>query len=104
MHTVTSDPRAVQVRCTLEEIIVHLEDGRAVHAPLSMFKRLPETASVKQLNRLEILDGGRVVEWLDFYEGFEVAKLLMPTCPVCLLQLWHDRGVARGRQLERESR
>jgi hypothetical protein len=68
--------RADQVRCTDEEIIVSLADGRRLSVPIIWFPRLAG-ASPAQREEYELLGDGEGIHWPQIDEDISVAGLLM---------------------------
>jgi hypothetical protein len=63
------------VRCDEDFLVVTLEDGRVVQAPLEWFPLLRD-ATPDQLSRCEIGGGGVSLHWSDIDEDLSVANLL----------------------------
>jgi hypothetical protein len=59
---------AVRVRCSDEELIVLLVDGRELHVPLEWFATL-RRATPEQLANHRLLGGGVGIHWPDLDEG-----------------------------------
>jgi len=76
ISTVKVNPLAQEVRCTEDELIVELIDGRRISVPLSWFPRL-SNASPEQLNNWEILGNGEGIHWPEIDEDLCVEGLLM---------------------------
>lgn len=76
ISTVKANPLAQEVRCTEDELIVELIDGRRISVPLSWFPRL-SNASPEQLNNWEILGNGEGIHWPEIDEDLCVEGLLM---------------------------
>jgi hypothetical protein len=78
MNSLATDaiPRADQVRCTNEEIIVYLSDGRSLSVPIIWFPRLAG-ASPTQREEYELLGDGEGIHWPQVDEDISVAGLLM---------------------------
>lgn len=72
---VDSDPRAVDVRCTDDEIIVRLADGRTLAVPLVWFPRLA-AADPTSRGEVELIGGGEGLHWPRVDEDISVAGLL----------------------------
>ena len=70
-----SAPRAVAVRCTQDEIIVSLSDGRVLSVPIAWFPRLAH-AEPHQLSQYELLGDGDGIHWPTVDEDVSVAGLL----------------------------
>lgn len=70
-----TNPLAVAVRCTGDELVVSLTDGRVLSVPLAWFPRLAQ-ASAAQLADFELLGGGEGIHWPAVDEDVSVAGLL----------------------------
>jgi len=68
-------PLAQDVKCTDDDLIVSLVDGRTVTVPLVWFPRL-SNATKKQLENYEILGDGEGIHWPEIDEDLSVAGLL----------------------------
>lgn len=75
---VEANPLAQDVRCTEDELIVSLVDGRTISVPLTWFPRLAH-ATQEQLNNWEILGDGEGIHWPDVDEDLSVKGLLIST-------------------------
>ena len=71
------EPRAVRVETTTGELVVHLEDGRAVHVPLDWFPRLRD-ASREDLAQWRLVGRGVGISWPKLDEDLSVRGLLLP--------------------------
>lgn len=69
------DPRAEQVRCTDDELVVTLSDGRTLSVPLAWFPRLAN-ASEAQRAQHELLGDGVGIHWPLIDEDISVLGLL----------------------------
>ena len=69
------EPRAEQVRCTDDELVVELTDGRTLAVPLAWFLRLAE-ASATQRHQYELVGDGRGIHWPLLDEDISVLGLL----------------------------
>ena len=69
-------PLAQKVRCTADELIVSLVDGRTLAIPLVWFPRLAD-ATQAQLQRYEILGDGEGIHWPEIDEDLSVEGLLL---------------------------
>lgn len=80
MSTSATDapPRARDVRCTDDELIVALADGRRLAVPLAWFPRL-RGATAAQRAHCEILGDGEGIHWPDLDEDLSVSGLLRGT-------------------------
>jgi hypothetical protein len=72
---VESDPRAVDVRCTDDEIVVRLNDGRTLAVPIVWFPRLA-AADAKSRGEAQLIGGGEGIHWPSVDEDISVAGLL----------------------------
>jgi len=68
-------PHAVGARCTGDELVVSLNDGRVLSVPLAWFPRLAN-ASPAQLAAFELLGEGEGIHWPDLDEDVSVVGLL----------------------------
>src|SRR5947208_7478814 len=77
MSTLASKPvaDAVDVKCTDDELIVTLVDGRRVSAPLPWFPRLLR-ATPKQRANWRLISRGVRIHWEDVYVDISVRSLL----------------------------
>jgi uncharacterized protein DUF2442 len=77
MSTLASKPvaDAVDVKCTDDELIVTLVDGRRVSAPLAWFPRLLR-ATPKQRANWRLIGRGIGIHWDDVDEDISVRSLL----------------------------
>ncbi|RMD90803.1 MAG: DUF2442 domain-containing protein [Alphaproteobacteria bacterium] len=69
------EARALEVRCTDDELIVRLTDGRKLSAPLAWFPRLSR-ATAQQRNSFELLGEGEGIHWPEVDEDISIAGLL----------------------------
>ncbi len=69
------EARAFEVRCTDDELIVWLTDGRRLSAPLAWFPRLSR-ATAEQRNAFELLGEGEGIHWPDVDEDISITGLL----------------------------
>jgi len=67
----------VRVETTAGELVVHLEDGRAVHVPLDWFPRLRD-ASAEDLADWRLIGRGVGISWPKLDEDLSVRRLLFP--------------------------
>ena len=70
-----TEPRAERVRCTDEELIVALADGRTLSVPLHWFPRLASATSSAR-SQYELLGDGEGVHWPALDEDISVRGLL----------------------------
>ena len=68
-------PHAVMARCTDDELVVSLNDGRTLTVPLAWFPRLAG-ASAEQLAAFELLGEGEGIHWPAVDEDISVLGLL----------------------------
>lgn len=71
------EPRAVKVEVGDGELVVHLEDGRAIHVPLEWFPRLCD-ASPEDLADWRLVGHGVGIHWPRLDEDLSVRGLLTP--------------------------
>ena len=76
ISTVRAIPLAQDVKCSEDELIVSLIDGRTISVPLAWFPRLLN-ATQKQLSNWEILGNGEGIHWSDIDEDISVEGLLL---------------------------
>lgn len=69
------EPRAEHVRCTADELVVELSDGRTLTVPLVRFPRL-SNSTAKQRAKFEFLGNGQGVHWPALDEDISIAGLL----------------------------
>ena len=74
--TVEANPLAEDIKCTQNELIVSLIDGRTISVPLAWFPRLLN-ATQEQLQNWEILGDGEGIHWPDVDEDVNVKNLLI---------------------------
>ena len=68
-------PHTVGARCTSDELVVALNDGRVLSVPLAWFPRLAK-ASTEQLAAFELLGEGEGIHWPALDEDISVVGLL----------------------------
>lgn len=71
------EPRAVRIEVVDGELVVHLEDGRALHVPLEWFPRLCD-ASAEDLADWRLVGHGVGIHWPRLDEDLSVRGLLTP--------------------------
>jgi len=69
------DARAKEVRCSEDELVVLLADGRSVSVPLAWFPRLLH-ASASERSNFELLGDGQGIHWPDIDEDLSIEGLL----------------------------
>ena len=72
---VETNPRAVEIGVTDDELVVHLADGRTVSVPLAWFPRLLH-ASVAERADLRLIGDGEYISWPALDEDLSVSGLL----------------------------
>ena len=75
---VETEPRAMDVIVTDDELTVHLVDGRRLSAPLVWYPRLLH-ASLEQRNDWELIGEGEGIHWPQIDEDLSVAGILRGT-------------------------
>ena len=75
---VETNPRAVEINVTDDELIVHLADGRVISVPLVWFPRLLH-ASPADRKEFRIIGDGEFIHWPTLDEDLSVAGLLRGT-------------------------
>lgn len=75
---VETNPRAVHVTVTDDELIVRLADGRVLSVPLVWFPRLLHASSTDRAD-LRIIGDGEYIHWPALDEDVSVAGLLRGT-------------------------
>jgi uncharacterized protein DUF2442 len=82
MSTLASKPvaNAVDVKCTEDELIVTLVDGRRVSAPLAWFPRLLRAAP-KQRANWRLIGRGIGIHWNEIDEDISVRSLPVSRIP-----------------------
>lgn len=73
--SIETTPRAIAVRCTADELVVSLDDGRVLSVPLAWFPRWAH-ARAEQLATLELLGDGEGIHWPDIDEDVSVIGLI----------------------------
>jgi hypothetical protein len=72
---VETNPRAVEIDLTDDELIAHLADGRTVSVPLAWFPRLLH-ASADERADFRIIGDGEYINWPALDEDLSVVGLL----------------------------
>ncbi len=73
--TLETEPLAVDVEVTEEDLIVRLLDGRRIAVPLAWYPRLLY-ATPAERQRWQLLGGGYAIEWPDIDEHIGVEGIL----------------------------
>jgi hypothetical protein len=73
--TELAEPRAVQVRVTKDALVVDLDDGRTVLAPIAWYPRL-QHATAQERNNCRFIGNGEGIHWPDLDEDISVDGLL----------------------------
>ncbi|MEO8187463.1 MAG: DUF2442 domain-containing protein [Burkholderiaceae bacterium] len=71
----SADPRALSARCTDDELIVQLADGRTLAVPLVWFPRLA-AGTQEARNKVALIGSGDGLHWPVLDEDISVAGLL----------------------------
>jgi hypothetical protein len=71
----SADPRALNARCTDDELIVQRADGRTLAVPLVWFPRLA-AATPEARSKVALIGSGDGLHWLALEEDISVAGLL----------------------------
>lgn len=71
----SADPRALSARCTDDELIVQLADGRTLAVPLVWFPRLA-AATAEARSKVALIGDGDGLHWPLVDEDISVAGLL----------------------------
>lgn len=66
---------AINIRCTDEELVVALADGRILSVPIIWFPRLAK-ASASERSNYELLGAGEGIYWPELDEDISVSGLL----------------------------
>lgn len=69
------EPRALSARCTDDELIVQLADGRTLSVPLVWFPRLA-AATAEARSEVRLIGGGEGLSWPTVDEDVSVGGLL----------------------------
>jgi hypothetical protein len=72
---VETNPRAVEIGVTDDELIVHLADGRTVSVPLAWFPRLLHASAAERAD-LRLIGDGEYINWPGLDEDLSVSGLL----------------------------
>jgi hypothetical protein len=75
---VETNPRAVEIDVTDDELVVHLADGRTVSVPLVWFPRILN-ASAGDRADFRIIGDGEYINWPTLDEDLSVSGLLRGT-------------------------
>jgi hypothetical protein len=81
---VETNPRAVKIDVTDDELVAHLADGRTVIVPLTWFPRLLH-ASPSERADFRIIGDGEYINWPILDEDLSVSGLLRGTRAVGLI-------------------
>ncbi len=82
---VETNPRAVGLDVTDDELTVHLADGRTVSVPLAWFPRLLHASADERAN-VRIIGDGEYINWPTLDEDLSVSGLLRGTRAVGLIE------------------
>lgn len=78
MNTLTTEaaePRAAHVRVTKDALVVDLDDGRTVLAPVAWYPRL-QHATTNERNNYRLIGSGEGIHWPELDEDISVDGLL----------------------------
>jgi len=75
LTTETGEPRATQVRVTKDALVVDLDDGRTVLAPVAWYPRL-QHATMQERNNCRLIANGEGIHWPDLDEDISIEGLL----------------------------
>lgn len=75
---VETNPRAVEIDVTDDELIAHLADGRTVSVPLAWFPRLLHASGTERAD-FRIIGDGEYINWPTLDEDLSVSGLLRGT-------------------------
>jgi hypothetical protein len=75
---VETNPRAVDIAITEDELVVHLADGRTVSVPLAWFPSLLHASSNERTD-FRIIGDGEYINWPALDEDLSVSGLLRGT-------------------------
>ena len=75
---VETNPRAVEIAITEDELVVHLADGRTVTVPLAWFPRLLHGSAEERAN-FRVIGDGEYINWPTLDEDLSVSGLLRGT-------------------------
>jgi hypothetical protein len=70
-----TNPRAIEVSVTADDLVVRLLDGRTVTVPLAWFPRLVR-AELDERANFRIIGGGEYINWPSLDEDLSVLGLL----------------------------
>jgi hypothetical protein len=72
---VETNPRAIEVAITADEIVVHLADGRTVTVPLAWFPHLLHASEAERAD-FRLIGDGEYINWPALDEDVSVSGLL----------------------------
>lgn len=73
---IVPEPHAIQVEFTADSLVVHLDDGRIISAPLEWFPRL-RSASPEVRQAWRLIGRGVGIHWESLDEDLSVRGLLL---------------------------
>jgi Protein of unknown function (DUF2442) len=79
--SVGREPHALSVEFGTDTLVVHLEDGRSISAPLEWFPRLRDSSEADR-NRWRLIGRGVGIHWETLDEDLSVRGLLEGACAV----------------------
>jgi hypothetical protein len=72
---IETNPRAVEIGVTDDELVVHLADGRTVTVPLAWFPRLLHATAAERAD-VRLIGDGEYINWPALDEDLSVSGLL----------------------------
>jgi len=72
---VETNPRAVEIGVTDDELVVYLADGRTVSVPLAWFPNLLHASTAERMD-FRLIGDGEYINWPALDEDLSVAGLL----------------------------
>jgi len=75
---VETNPRAIEIDLTDDELVAHLADGRTMTVPLAWFPTLLHASADERAN-FRLIGDGEYISWPELDEDLSVAGLLRGT-------------------------
>jgi len=75
---VETNPRAIEIDLTDDELVAHLADGRTMTVPLAWFPTLLHASADERAN-FRLIGDGEYINWPELDEDLSVAGLLRGT-------------------------